>query len=207
MSVAPDGRIDLVWWDFRDGAGLYATDVYYTFSYDNGQTWSTNFRVTEKSINRKVGTWSNNFDYRAPPSLLSADVSALIGWDDTELGDDVSNTQDLMLAHVQLVELPAENTGSRTSSPPSSGSAPAVWCSCCSPPGPGGSAMTPAPIRRRIGRFPGPAPTDSRTVGEERGVALEIERPTLVAADAVADGFPAGAVAVEVPVLELDTVR
>jgi hypothetical protein len=106
MSVAPDGRIDMVWWDFRDGAGLYATDVYYTYSYDNGQTWSRNFRVTEKSINRRVGTWSNNFDYRAPPAVLSLQESALIGWDDTALGDEVSNTQDLMLAHVQLVELP-----------------------------------------------------------------------------------------------------
>lgn len=106
MSVAPDGRIDMVWWDFRDGAGLYATDVYYTYSYDNGQTWTRNFRVTERSINRKVGTWSNNFDYRAPPALVSTDDWALVGWDDTELGDDVSNTQDLMLAHVQLTELP-----------------------------------------------------------------------------------------------------
>ena len=110
MSVAPDGRIDVVWWDFRDGAGVYATDVYYTFSYDNGQTWSKNFRVTEKSINRKVGTWSNNFDYRAPPSVASFVETALVGWDDTELGDEVSNTQDLMLAQVQLVELPAEDT-------------------------------------------------------------------------------------------------
>jgi hypothetical protein len=110
MSVAPDGRIDVVWWDFRDGAGLYATDVYYTFSYDNGQTWSKNFRVTERSINRKVGTWSNNFDYRAPPSVASFVETALVGWDDTELGDEVSNTQDLMLAQVQLVELPAEDT-------------------------------------------------------------------------------------------------
>ena len=106
MSVAPDGRIDLVWWDFRDGAGLYATDVYYAYSYDNGLTWSRNFRVTETSINRKVGTWSNNFDYRAPPSVASTRETALVGWDDTALANDVSNTQDLMLTTVQLRELP-----------------------------------------------------------------------------------------------------
>jgi hypothetical protein len=110
MSVAPDGRIDLVWWDFRDGAGLYATDVYYSYSYDNGQSWSQNFRVTERSINRKVGTWSNNFDYRAPPSVASYEATAVVGWDDTALADDTSNTQDLMLALVQLTELPADDT-------------------------------------------------------------------------------------------------
>lgn len=108
MSIAPDGRIDLVWWDFRDGAGLYATDVYYAYSHDNGLTWSPNFRVTERSIDRRVGTWSNNFDYRAPPSVASRLETVIVGWDDTALGDDVTNTQDLMLARIQLTELPAE---------------------------------------------------------------------------------------------------
>ena len=28
IGIAPDGRVDVVWWDFRDGAGLYASDVY-----------------------------------------------------------------------------------------------------------------------------------------------------------------------------------
>ena len=110
ISVAPDGRVDLVWWDFRDGAGLYATDVYYAYSYDNGESWSRNFRVTPSSINRRVGTWSNNFDFRAPPSVASTPEKALIGWDDTALANDVSNTQDLMLSTVQLRELPADDS-------------------------------------------------------------------------------------------------
>ena len=39
--------------------------------------------------------------------------------------------------------------------------------------------------------------------GEQCGVAIEVDRPALL--DAVADAFPAGSVAVEVAVLELDT--
>jgi len=108
VSVAPDGRVDVVWWDFRDGAGIYASDVYYVYSFDNGATWSRNFRVTEQSINRKVGTWSNNFDYRAPPSIASTDRTALVAWDQTEK-DGSTDTQDLNVATVQLAELPAEN--------------------------------------------------------------------------------------------------
>ena len=106
VSVAPDGRVDVVWWDFRDDAGLYATDVYYAYSTDNGSTWSRNFRVTEQSIDRKVGTWSNNFDYRAPPSIASTDETALVGWDQTSPD---GPWQDLMTATVQLTELPADN--------------------------------------------------------------------------------------------------
>ena len=106
MSVAPDGRVDVVWWDFRDGAGLYANDVYYAYSTDNGSTWSRNFRVTDQSIDRKVGTWSNNFDYRAPPSIASTSETALVGWDQTSTDEP---SQDLMTATVQLTELPADN--------------------------------------------------------------------------------------------------
>ncbi|MFP5318175.1 MAG: sialidase family protein, partial [Acidimicrobiia bacterium] len=106
VSVAPDGRVDVVWWDFRDGAGLYATDVYYVNSTDNGSTWSRNFRVTDRSIDRKVGTWSNNFDYRAPPSITSTDETALVGWDQTSPDEP---SQDLMTAALQLTELPADN--------------------------------------------------------------------------------------------------
>ncbi len=106
LSVGPDGRVDVVWWDFRDGAGLYATDVYYAYSNDNGSTWSRNFRVTDQSIDRKVGTWSNNYDYRAPPSIASTDETVLVGWDQTSPD---GPWQDLMTATVQLTEPPADD--------------------------------------------------------------------------------------------------
>lgn len=38
IDVTPDGRVDAVWWDFRDDTGAIATDVYYTFSTDNGDS-------------------------------------------------------------------------------------------------------------------------------------------------------------------------
>ena len=41
-------------------------------------------------------------------------------------------------------------------------------------------------------------------LGEQGGVAVEVQRPAGVAGDAVADGFPARAVPVDVAVLELD---
>ncbi|HZW10328.1 MAG TPA: sialidase family protein [Phycisphaerales bacterium] len=41
-SVAPDGRIDVVWNDSRESNVCNLSRLYYSFSYDGGQTWSAN---------------------------------------------------------------------------------------------------------------------------------------------------------------------
>lgn len=41
LDIAPDGRIDVVWWDFRHEDGTFANDVYGTSSSDNGQGRTT----------------------------------------------------------------------------------------------------------------------------------------------------------------------
>ena len=47
MSVAPNGRIDAVWLDTRDGPGAYDSSLYYSWSEDAGATWAENMRITE----------------------------------------------------------------------------------------------------------------------------------------------------------------
>lgn len=47
MSVAPNGRIDVVWLDTRDHPGTYQSSLYYSFSDDGGLTWSLNAQLTE----------------------------------------------------------------------------------------------------------------------------------------------------------------
>lgn len=42
MSVAPDGRIDVVWNDSRESHVCNRSRLYYAFSYDGGATWSAN---------------------------------------------------------------------------------------------------------------------------------------------------------------------
>lgn len=102
LSVARNGRLDAVWWDFRNDPGTYQNDVYYTYSTDNGVTWSRNIRVTDRSINRKIGPWSNNFDMRQPPGVASTDDYALFAWDDTRNGDPVGQAQDIFSSAVQF---------------------------------------------------------------------------------------------------------
>lgn len=111
VSIAPDGRVDAVWWDFRDDPGLFANDVYYAYSTDNGETWSPNLRVTDRSIPRKIGTWSNGFDMRQPPGVASHDTYAVVGWDDTRLSDEIAQGQDVFTGVAQFSPVPA---GGRT---------------------------------------------------------------------------------------------
>jgi len=47
MSVAPDGRIDVVWLDTRDNPGTYLSALYYSKSTDGGVTWSPNERLSD----------------------------------------------------------------------------------------------------------------------------------------------------------------
>jgi hypothetical protein len=85
VVVAPNGRVDVAWWDTRDDPGIRANDVYYTYSTDDGKTWARNVRVTDQSIDRRFGVWGNNFDQNSPPSLAATNQLSLFAWDDTRL--------------------------------------------------------------------------------------------------------------------------
>jgi hypothetical protein len=83
ISVAPNGRVDAVWWDTRDDPGIRSNDLYYSFSNDGGRTWSANRRITDRSVDRRLGVWGANYDINSPPSVGSTNAFALFGWDDT----------------------------------------------------------------------------------------------------------------------------
>jgi hypothetical protein len=87
ISVAPNGRLDVAWWDTRSDPGIRGNDVYYSHSDDNGKTWSKNMRITDKTIDRKLGVWGNNFDMSSPPGIASTNAFAIFGWDDTRNSD------------------------------------------------------------------------------------------------------------------------
>lgn len=104
IAAAPNGRLDVAWWDTRHGLDRYATDVYYSFSHDAGSTWSSNVRLTERSVNRRVGSWVDNFgDTRRSPALTSSDALGTVLWEAT--GNDTDPTQDLYASSVQFAPL------------------------------------------------------------------------------------------------------
>lgn len=46
LSVAPNGRIDVVWFDTRNAANNTDSQLFYSFSTDGGNNWSPNVAVT-----------------------------------------------------------------------------------------------------------------------------------------------------------------
>ncbi len=46
MSVAPNGRIDAVWFDTRNHSGTYLSELFYSYSEDAGQSWAPNVQVS-----------------------------------------------------------------------------------------------------------------------------------------------------------------
>jgi hypothetical protein len=101
VRVAPNGRVDAVWWDFRNDQGQFINDVYYSYSEDNGATWSKNIRVNDRSIDRRLGVWSNGYDMRMPIGLVANDKLAVFAWDDTRNADKLTEGQDVYTAIVQ----------------------------------------------------------------------------------------------------------
>ena len=58
-SVAPNGRIDIVWLDSRNAANNIDMQLFYSYSTDGGVTWAPNVAVSD-SFNPQAGYPSNN---------------------------------------------------------------------------------------------------------------------------------------------------
>lgn len=118
ISVAPNGRIDLVWHDRRHAyKGCSQThvacdemrlgDTYYSYSTDGGTTWSPNRRITDRSINNDVGydyKFSTYWDYGAV-SLPIGNNTVLFAWMDSREGNFDTDTQDIYLSKLNLNDL------------------------------------------------------------------------------------------------------
>jgi hypothetical protein len=86
MSVAPNGRIDVVWLDTRQpGATAFHSALYYSFSLDQGETWSANEQLSDAfdphvgwPVQQKMGDY---FD------MESSTGSAHLAWANTLNGE------------------------------------------------------------------------------------------------------------------------
>jgi hypothetical protein len=58
LSVAPNGRIDVVWYDTRNAANNIDSQLFYSFSTDGGVTWAPNVAASN-SFNPQAGFPNN----------------------------------------------------------------------------------------------------------------------------------------------------
>ncbi len=124
LSVAPNGRLDVVWQDRRhwylgpnhrepSGACTHTHvacdearlgDTYYRSSKDGGRTFSTERRITDHSINNDVG-----YDYRfgaywdyGPKALPIGNSRVLFAWMDSRDGNVETDAMGIYLAEANL---------------------------------------------------------------------------------------------------------
>ena len=100
ISVAPNGRVDVAWYDMRTD-GLFnpngrgdtgrrdqtCWDVFMASSIDGGRTFGKNVRVSDRTMNQNSGFALNLAnDLRAAIGLVSTDTTTFVSWADSRNG-------------------------------------------------------------------------------------------------------------------------
>jgi hypothetical protein len=86
MSVAPNGRIDVIWLDTRETPATYMSALYYCYSDDQGVTWSINKKLSD-TFDPSVGypqqaKMGDYFD------MVSDNAGAHLAWANTLNGEE-----------------------------------------------------------------------------------------------------------------------
>jgi hypothetical protein len=112
MWVAPNGRLDIAWFDFRNSPAPEgecpggncggAHDVYYRSTRNGGRTFTPSVKITDRIIDRTLGVWSNNSHIHAPVGLFSTDDTVYFAWQDTRNGNKDSSAEDIYFATYRL---------------------------------------------------------------------------------------------------------
>jgi len=85
MSVSSNGRIDVVWLDTRDNPGTVLSSLYYSYSLDQGETWSPNERLSEE-FDPHIG-WPNQQKMGDYFHMVSDNYHAHLAWAATFNGE------------------------------------------------------------------------------------------------------------------------
>lgn len=101
MSVAPTGRIDVVWLDTRDNPGSVNSSLYYSGSMDGGVTWSANVRLSA-AFNPHIG-WPQQNKMGDYFHMLSDSAAAHLAWAGTFNGE-----QDVYYGRITFPLVPVE---------------------------------------------------------------------------------------------------
>jgi hypothetical protein len=89
LSVAPNGRLDAIFYDRRRDLDNLRNDVYYTSSTNGGRSFASNLKLTAEPSNSRSGrtypvrSAKGLVEFGSRLALLSQDRRALAAWTDT----------------------------------------------------------------------------------------------------------------------------
>jgi hypothetical protein len=113
ISVAPNGRVDVTWFDFRNDPAFTVrtaaaaptwglADVYLSSSRDGGVTWSPDLKVSDRSIDARLGIGFSSFQIRGPIGVAATDSATYVVWPDVRAGDATAQAEDAYLTRVRF---------------------------------------------------------------------------------------------------------
>jgi hypothetical protein len=102
LAVAPDGRLDVVYYDRRADPSNTLNEVSFQSSYDSGKSFTHHVVLSDRPFSSKVGFGADRglADLGGTLGLVSYDRRALAVWADTRAGSTVTLKQDIARAAV-----------------------------------------------------------------------------------------------------------
>lgn len=107
LAIAPDGRLDAVFYDRRLYRGNIGTDVFYTFSSD-GERFARNVRLSGDTFDPRIGqqygvaSAQGKFEFGSRLGLLAGNDGAVAAWADTRNSLPLGKAQDIFSRTVEL---------------------------------------------------------------------------------------------------------
>lgn len=108
LSVAPNGRLDLVYYDRREDPKDILNEVSYQASFDEGESFSERVPISDESFSSRIGFGSDRGlpDLGSRLGLVSTDERAMAVWSDTRAGTLRTSKQDIARGLVGVSDPP-----------------------------------------------------------------------------------------------------
>lgn len=106
LDLAPNGRLDAVFYDRRLDPGNRTSDVFFTSTEDGGQIFTPNIRLTRESSNTQLGpqyapvSAEGLVEFGSRLGLLATEDRSVAAWTDTRNGAMGSWAQDIFATNV-----------------------------------------------------------------------------------------------------------
>lgn len=116
LSVAPDGRLDVLYYDRRADRTNVLNEVSLQSSFDEGETFTPRVRVSDRSFSSRIGFGLERGlpDIGSRLGLLSTDTRAYAVWTDTRGGSVRTAKQDIARSVVAFNDPPRLSSTAET---------------------------------------------------------------------------------------------